>query len=102
MPEVKQVPDRNGKKVLVGSRVRVVAIAAFLERDLPPEEGSAFAQCSEKSSKYTRSMNGVGRGFNTRVTVFRLNPTRWNLSKVKRKRTLTSGLTGQRRRSALP
>ena len=38
MPEVKQVPDRNGKKVLVGSRVRVVAIAAFLERDLPPEE----------------------------------------------------------------
>jgi hypothetical protein len=31
-----------------------------------------------------------------------LNPTRWNLSKVKRKRTLTSGLTGQRRRSALP
>jgi len=38
MPEVKQVPDRNGKKVLVGSRVRVVAIAAFLERDMPPEE----------------------------------------------------------------
>lgn len=38
MPEVKQVPDRNGKKVLVGSRVPVVAIAAFLERDLPPEE----------------------------------------------------------------
>ena len=38
MPEVKQVPDRNGKKVLVGSPVRVVAIAAFLERDLPPEE----------------------------------------------------------------
>jgi hypothetical protein len=38
MPEVKQVPDRNGKKVLVDSRVRVVAIAAFLERDLPPEE----------------------------------------------------------------
>jgi hypothetical protein len=38
MPEVKQVPDRKGKKVLVGSRVRVVAIAAFLERDLPPEE----------------------------------------------------------------
>jgi len=38
MPEVKQVRDRNGKKVLVGSRVRVVAIAAFLERDLPPEE----------------------------------------------------------------
>ena len=38
MPEVKQVPDRNRKKVLVGSRVRVVAIAAFLERDLPPEE----------------------------------------------------------------
>ena len=35
---MKQVPDRNGKKVLVGSRVRVVAIAAFLERDLPPEE----------------------------------------------------------------
>jgi hypothetical protein len=31
-----------------------------------------------------------------------LNPTRWNLSKVKRKRTLPSGLTGQRRRSALP
>jgi len=38
MPEVKQVRDRNGKKVLVGSRVRVVAIAAFLERDMPPEE----------------------------------------------------------------
>ena len=36
--EVKQVFDRNGKPVLVGSRVRVVAIAAFLERDLPPEE----------------------------------------------------------------
>ena len=35
---MKQVPDRNGKKVLVGSRVRVVAIAAFLERDMPPEE----------------------------------------------------------------
>ena len=35
---MKQVPDRNGKKVLVDSRVRVVAIAAFLERDLPPEE----------------------------------------------------------------
>jgi len=38
LPEVKQVADRNGKKVLVGSPVRVVAIAAFLERDLPPEE----------------------------------------------------------------
>ena len=35
---MKQVADRNGKKVLVGSPVRVVAIAAFLERDLPPEE----------------------------------------------------------------
>jgi hypothetical protein len=38
MPKVKQVLDRNGKPVLVGSRVRVVAIAAFLERDLPPDE----------------------------------------------------------------
>ena len=38
MTEVKRVLDRNGKPVLVGSRVRVVAIAAFLERDLPPEE----------------------------------------------------------------
>jgi hypothetical protein len=38
MLEVKQVFDRNGKPVLVGSRVRVAAIAAFLERDLPREE----------------------------------------------------------------
>jgi hypothetical protein len=38
MPEMNQVLDRNGKPVLVGSRVRVVAIAAFLERDLPREE----------------------------------------------------------------
>jgi hypothetical protein len=38
MPEAKQVLDCHGKPVLVGSRVRVVAIAAFLERDLPPEE----------------------------------------------------------------
>ena len=38
MPEVKQVLDRNGKPVLVGSWVRVVSIAAFLERHLPPDD----------------------------------------------------------------
>jgi hypothetical protein len=38
MSELKQVFDRNGKPVLVRSRVRIVAIAAFLERDLPPDE----------------------------------------------------------------
>ena len=96
MPEVKQVPDRNGKKVLVGSRVRVVAIAAFLERDLPPEEWECVrSMLGEVFEIY--EIDGWGGSQS-----FRLNPTRWNLSKVKRKRTLTSGLTGQRRRSALP
>jgi hypothetical protein len=38
MSEVKQVLDRNGKPVVVGSRVRVVEVAPFLNRDLPPDE----------------------------------------------------------------
>jgi hypothetical protein len=38
MSEVKQVVDRNGKTVIVCSRVRIVAIAAFLKRDLPSDE----------------------------------------------------------------
>jgi hypothetical protein len=38
MPDVEQVVDRNGKPVVVGSRVRIVAIAAFLEQDLPHDE----------------------------------------------------------------
>ena len=38
MPEMNQAHDCNGKPVLVGSRVRIVAIAAFLERNLPPDE----------------------------------------------------------------
>ena len=39
MSERRHAIDRNGEPVLVGSRVRVVAIATFLEHDLPPEEG---------------------------------------------------------------
>ena len=38
MPKATPPLDRNGKPVVVGSRVRVVAIAPFLERDLPPDE----------------------------------------------------------------
>ena len=32
------VVDRNGQPVKVGTRVRVIEIAEFLKRDLPPEE----------------------------------------------------------------
>ena len=36
------VVDRKGAPVNVGTRVRVLEIAAFLKRDLPPEEVTAL------------------------------------------------------------
>ena len=99
---MKQVADRNGKKVLVGSRVRVVAIAAFLERDLPPEEWECVRSMLGEVFEIYEIDEWVGAWVQYQSHSLSLESDEMELVEVKRKRTLTSGLTGQRRRSALP
>jgi hypothetical protein len=86
---MKQVLDRNGKPVLVGSRVRTVAIAAFLKRDLPLEEWERVPSSLGEAFEVYEIDNAVELGsrssshqhrVNTKVIVSRLHPTRWNFS----------------------
>lgn len=83
MSEVTQVLDRNGKPVVVGSRVRVVEIAAFLERDLPPDEWECVRSMLGQVFEVYEIDKWGARGSSIKVTASRSHLMRWNVSNLK-------------------
>ena len=94
MSEVKQVLDRDGKPVIVGSRVRVVAIGAFLERDLAADEWECVRSMLGQVFEVYEIDKWGGAWVQYQSLSLTLASDEMERVELKRTRTLTSGSTG--------